>query len=60
MPDAKTIPIIAMSANTFEQDVAASLASGMNAHLPKPVEPEKLYTVLSELIIQARNIKVNA
>ncbi len=48
--DAKTVPIIAMSANAFEEDVNISLDAGMNAHLPKPIEPRKLYKTLAELI----------
>ncbi|MEA4941763.1 MAG: transporter substrate-binding domain-containing protein [Oscillibacter sp.] len=46
--DAKTIPIIAMTANAFDFDVKASLSAGMDAHLDKPVDPEKLYRTLSE------------
>lgn len=49
-PDAKTIPIIAMTANAFDEDVQRSLQAGMNAHLTKPVEQEKLFTTLAELI----------
>ena len=41
-PDAKTIVIIAMTANAFMDDVERSLAAGMNAHLPKPLDAEKL------------------
>ena len=48
--DAKTIPIIAMTANAFDEDVQRSLQVGMNAHLSKPVEPEHLYRTLEELI----------
>ena len=49
-PDAKTIPIIALTANAFDEDVQRSLQVGMNAHLSKPVEPERLYQTLEELI----------
>ena len=49
-PDAKTIPIIAMTANVFDEDVERSLAAGMNAHLSKPIEPERLYETLARQI----------
>ncbi|MBQ9872320.1 MAG: response regulator [Eubacterium sp.] len=48
--DAKQIPIIALTANAFDEDVQRSLQVGMNAHLAKPVEPERLYRTLEELI----------
>ena len=48
--DAKTVPIIAMTANAFDEDVQRSLQVGMNAHLSKPVEPEHLYETLEILI----------
>ncbi len=49
-PDAKTIPIIAMTANVFDEDVERSIKAGMNAHLSKPIEPDKLYAQMAELI----------
>ena len=49
-PDAKTIPIIALTANAFDEDVQRSLQFGMNAHLTKPVEPDHLFKTLGELI----------
>ena len=49
-PDAKTVPIIALTANAFDEDVQRSLQIGMNAHLSKPVEPEHLFQTLEELI----------
>ena len=48
--DAKEIPIIALTANAFDEDVQRSLQVGMNAHLSKPVEPERLYHTLEEFI----------
>lgn len=41
-PDSERIPIIAVSANAFDEDIKRSLSSGMNAHLSKPIEPGKL------------------
>ena len=41
-PDSASIPIIAVSANAFDEDIKRSLTYGMNAHLTKPIEPEKL------------------
>lgn len=51
--DAKKIPIVALTANAFDEDVQRSLQAGMNAHLSKPVEPEDLYKTLEELISEA-------
>ena len=52
-PDAKRIPIIALTANAFDEDVQRSLQAGMNAHLTKPVDPDHLYQTLGELIYEA-------
>ena len=49
-PDAKTIPIIALTANAFDEDVQRSLQAGLNAHLTKPVEPEVLFDTLEHMI----------
>ncbi len=54
-PNAKSVPIIAMTANAFDEDVQRSLQVGMNAHLSKPVEPERLYVTLEELIWEAEH-----
>lgn len=51
--DAKSLPIIAMSANAFEEDKENSLQAGMNAHLAKPVNPQLLYEILAECVLQS-------
>ena len=48
--DCRTIPIVAMSANAFDDDLRKSVECGMNGHLSKPVEVEKLYRMLNEVI----------
>ena len=48
--DAETIPIIALTANAFDEDVQHSLQAGLNAHLSKPVEPDALFDTLETLI----------
>ncbi|MEG1746999.1 MAG: response regulator [Oscillospiraceae bacterium] len=48
--DAKTIPIIAMTANAFEEDIEKTKAAGMNAHLAKPIEPELLYQTIERFL----------
>ena len=48
--DAKEIPIIALTANAFDEDAQRSLQAGLNAHLSKPVQPEALYATLESLI----------
>lgn len=51
-PDAVSIPIIAMSADAFEEDIAMSRAAGMNEHLGKPVNVGRLYEVLEKFIVK--------
>ena len=48
-PDAGTVPIIALSANAFEEDVALAKDAGMNEHLAKPVDIGKMLKVMSRL-----------
>ena len=47
--EARTIPIIAMSANAFEEDVEKSLEAGMNGHISKPIDIPTLFDVLHGL-----------
>ena len=49
-PDAGTVPIIALTANAFDEDVQRSMQAGLNAHLSKPVEPETLFETLESLV----------
>jgi CheY-like chemotaxis protein len=49
VPQAVSVPIIAMTANVFKEDVDASLASGMNAHIGKPFEPGQIAAVLRKV-----------
>ena len=49
-PDAKTIPIIALTANAFDEDVQRSMQAGLDAHLSKPVEPELLFRTMEGLL----------
>ena len=49
-PDAGIIPIIAMTANAFEEDQKNALNAGMNGHIAKPLDIQKLFQVLSELL----------
>lgn len=44
--DAREIPIIAMTANAFVEDVKNSLDAGMNAHLPKPFDIEQVFSTM--------------
>ncbi len=48
-PDAEAVPIIALSANAFEEDVAMAKDAGMNEHLAKPVDIKKMFRVMSRL-----------
>ena len=48
--DAKIIPIIALTANAFDEDVQRSMQAGLNAHLSKPVEPDVLFETLEGLL----------
>ena len=48
--DAKTVPIIAMTANAFQEDAEKCIAVGMNAHLAKPLDIEKMMITICRLV----------
>ena len=50
--DKACIPIIAMTANAFEEDKRDAIAAGMNGHIAKPIQVDKLLSILSEVIRQ--------
>lgn len=52
-PDAKTIPIIALTANAFAEDIARTTKAGMNAHLSKPIDANLLFTTLEKFLSSA-------
>ncbi len=49
-PDAGSVPIVAVTANAFAEDLAATTAAGMNAHVSKPIDFDLLFQTLSELM----------
>ncbi len=49
--DAGKIPIIAMTANAFTEDISASMAAGMNEHITKPIDTDTLYKTLKKTIL---------
>jgi CheY-like chemotaxis protein/anti-sigma regulatory factor (Ser/Thr protein kinase) len=56
-PDAKTVPIIALSANAFEEDIVMAKDAGMNEHMAKPVDMEKLFKVMYRLVSRIKTAK---
>lgn len=53
--EATTIPIVAMTANAFEDDVKAALDAGMNAHLAKPINMDKVKVVVNNVLKERKN-----
>lgn len=51
--DAKSIPIIAMTADAFEDDIRKCLDAGMNGHISKPIDPQRLYGTLAACLNRA-------
>jgi signal transduction histidine kinase len=52
--DSATIPIIALSANAFTEDVSKSLAVGMNGHIAKPIDLTQMYTALAKFLLHGK------
>ena len=52
--DSGIIPVIALTANAFDEDVQKSLQAGLNAHLSKPIQPDALFSTLREHISRSR------
>ena len=52
--DAAAVPIIAMTADAFDDDVKKCISAGMNAHVAKPIDPDRLCSILSAAIRQRR------
>ena len=57
--DAKRVPIIAMSANAFAEDIINSRMAGMNVHLAKPLDAEKMIVSLKKCMADNRDIKLH-
>ncbi|MCL2708682.1 MAG: ATP-binding protein, partial [Defluviitaleaceae bacterium] len=49
--DARTVPIIAMTANAFDEDMKKSVESGMNGHIAKPIDANKLFALLKQILL---------
>ena len=55
---AKTIPIIAMTANAFAEDIQMAKNAGMNGHIAKPLDGEKMITVLKQCLADNSDVKI--
>ena len=53
--DKAYMPIIAMTANAFEEDKRDAIEAGMNGHVAKPIQVDKLLSILAEIIRQQEN-----
>jgi len=57
-PKKANIPIIAMTANAFDEDKTKALQAGMDAHLPKPIKPKLLFQTISDLLIKKEETQI--
>ena len=57
--DAKRVPIIAMSANAFAEDIINSRLAGMNVHLAKPLDAEKMIVALKQCMADNSDVKLH-
>ena len=57
-PDAETVPIIAMSANAFSEDIMDSRLAGMDIHLAKPLDEAKMINALKQCIAERSAVKL--
>ena len=54
--DSASIPIIAMSANSLQEDIEQSLECGMNGHICKPIEMEEVFTCLNRWLVKENEL----
>lgn len=54
-PDSRSVPIIAMTANAFNEDSQKSLQIGMNGHLSKPIQPDELFRMLQRCLRESKD-----
>jgi CheY-like chemotaxis protein len=54
-PDARTVPIVALTANAFKDDIEKALKAGMNAHIAKPVKLDKIVEAISKNLKPGKN-----
>lgn len=46
----KDLPVLAMTANAFEEDIRQAKDSGMNAHIAKPIDPQEMFSIMAEWV----------
>ena len=55
-PDGARVPVIAMTADAFEEDIRKAEQAGFKGYVTKPVQPEQLYQVLAQALLQAQTL----